>query len=300
MVTSISPIFILGMQRGGTNLVLNLLRSHPECCWPDGELHEVIRGRRDDGVVGIIRKAIWYLPIALRHGDVLHPMCVPASGLLAGGQGWLIRQALARSVLLNRPKVRDFQAQLPDGGAALPGQGRRMLCKVVNGNTALAWDLERLYGEARFLGIVRHPFAVCEGLMRRGASLGQAVYVYNAFADTIMRLEQEERSISVLRYEDIVADPISAARQAYAHCDLDGDRVEWVCLQEKGSDADGAVSKVNRFYRLSEIGQHMRGGLNEAQAGRLSDADREMIASECSVALARFGYDDGNREVEGG
>jgi hypothetical protein len=295
MDVNLVPVFVLGMQRGGTNLVLNLLRSHPDCCWPDGELHEVIRGRRSDGLLGVFRKVIWYLPVAARHGDVFHPMRVPPSGMLAGLRGRLIRQAIDGSVRTNRPKVRGFQQQLPDGDAAVSGQGRRMVCKVVNGNTALAWDLERLYDGAHFLGIVRHPFAVCEGLMRRGASLKLAIQIYNAFVATLMELESEGRSIVILRYEDVITDPQSAARQAYSHCSLDEERVEWVCLEEKSPGPDGAVSKVNRYYRLSEIGDHMRAGLNEAQAERLSDNDCELIASECRVALERFGYDEGNR-----
>ena len=39
------PIFILGIQRGGTNQILNILRSHPATSWPQGEFHEVFRPR---------------------------------------------------------------------------------------------------------------------------------------------------------------------------------------------------------------------------------------------------------------
>ena len=39
------PIFLLGIQRGGTNQILNILRSHPATFWPSGEFHEVFRPR---------------------------------------------------------------------------------------------------------------------------------------------------------------------------------------------------------------------------------------------------------------
>lgn len=57
--------------------------------------------------------------------------------------------------------------------------------------------------------------------MRRGASLVQAIHIYNSFLATIMRLESDGHAIVVLRYEDVIADPLGATRQAYAHCDLD-------------------------------------------------------------------------------
>ena len=39
------PIFIIGFARGGTNIILNLLRSHPDVCSPRGETDQVFRGK---------------------------------------------------------------------------------------------------------------------------------------------------------------------------------------------------------------------------------------------------------------
>ena len=39
---------MVGFARGGTNLVLNLLRSHPDLASPRGETHEVFRGKASE------------------------------------------------------------------------------------------------------------------------------------------------------------------------------------------------------------------------------------------------------------
>ena len=50
MMFNQKPIFIVAFARGGSNILLNLLRSHPEVCSPRGETHEVFRGKGDDPV----------------------------------------------------------------------------------------------------------------------------------------------------------------------------------------------------------------------------------------------------------
>ena len=84
------PIFLLGIQRGGTNQVLNILRSHPATCWPQGEFHEIFRprGLRAEGPARLWQKLRRYAPILLTAGDILDPDRPPRRpGLLAGRRG---------------------------------------------------------------------------------------------------------------------------------------------------------------------------------------------------------------------
>ena len=102
------PIFLLGIQRGGTNQVLNVLRSHPATYWPGGELHEVFRPRSlyGEGPRRAARKLLRYAPILLTAGDILDVDRPPRrAGLLAGARGRALAAGLARSAALNRPSV---------------------------------------------------------------------------------------------------------------------------------------------------------------------------------------------------
>ena len=67
------PIFLVGLSRAGTNLVLNLLRSHPEVCSPRGETHEVFRGKPTEPRGARAAKRLRALPIRLLQGrDPFH------------------------------------------------------------------------------------------------------------------------------------------------------------------------------------------------------------------------------------
>lgn len=278
------------MQRGGTNIAVNLIRSHPDCYWPDGELQEVLRGRSADGVVRRIGKLAWYVPIVLRHGDLLHPMRRQTDGTLSGLTGCWLKTAIERSVKKNRAAVRAYHDRLQETAAADRPDGTRMLLKVINGNTSLAPDLGRLYEGAVFVAIVRHPYAVCEGLMWRGAGLEQAIRTYRSFIETVFDLEREAFYVTVVRYEDLVRDPVCLAKHMYAQCGLDERRLDWVRLQDKTRDAAGNSVRVEKLYRLDKIGQHMKTDLNEKQAKTLSVDQRTRIASACKQTMERFDY----------
>ena len=54
------PIFIVAFARGGSGILLNVLRSHPLVCSPTGELQEVIYGKRytHESVLRIMEKRL--------------------------------------------------------------------------------------------------------------------------------------------------------------------------------------------------------------------------------------------------
>lgn len=287
-----SPIFVLGMQRGGTNLAVNLMRAHPACCWPDGELHEVLRGRRAEGLASRLGKLAWYVPIMLCSGDFMHPMRSHGRDDLAGVRGRIVKAAIERCIRRNRAAVRAYHDRLRGEATDVRPPATRMVLKVVNGNVPFAWDLERLYGGATFVGIVRHPYAVCEGLMWRGLDLEHAIGVCRSVAATLLDLERErgDDGLTLIRYEDLVREPVERARELYRRCGLDPGNVVWVRLQDKTRDAAGRSLREDRFYRFNEIGRHMRADLNERQSRCLSLAQRARIAHACGRMMQRFDY----------
>ena len=109
------PVFLLGIQRGGTNQLLNILRSHPDTSWPQGEFHEVFRwrGLRREGARAVLAKTLRYAPIRLGAGDILDPdRRAPRAGLLVGRRGRAVAAGLAAATAANRGAVRDYKAAL--------------------------------------------------------------------------------------------------------------------------------------------------------------------------------------------
>ena len=59
------PIFINGFQRGGTNIMMNLILSHPHVCkLSHSETHRIFYGREDQPVGRWFRRAL-YAPLVL-------------------------------------------------------------------------------------------------------------------------------------------------------------------------------------------------------------------------------------------
>ena len=292
------PIFLLGIQRGGTNQVLNILRSHPETTWPQGEFHEVFRwrGLRREGPRAVIAKMARYAPVRIGLGDILDPdRRPPRAGLLAGRRGRAVAAGLAAATAANLPAVMGYKAALREhgllDGAAAPG---RMLVKVMNYNLVFAPDLAALYPGAVFVGLIRDAVAVCEGHVARGASVAAAAEAWAFAAGQLIELEARLK-LRVWRFEDLVADTAGVAQAIYGFCGLDPGAARGVCLQDKERiiDAGGRIRgnrKVALFYGFDEMGRHMRADANAGARARMDPAAARAIVARCAPMLRHFGY----------
>ena len=138
------PIFLLGIQRGGTNQVLNILRSHPATSWPEGEFHEVFRprGLRARGRSGRCASSPLRADLAHRRR---HPRPRPAAAARGAARrgarpgGRRRARALGRA---NRASVAAYKAELRRQGCLRRHPPPdRMLAKALNYNLAFVPDL---------------------------------------------------------------------------------------------------------------------------------------------------------------
>lgn len=295
------PIFILGIQRGGTNQILNILRSHPATLWPQGEFHEVFRPRslRAEKTRGLA-KLRRYAPIWLTAGDILDPDTPPRRpGLLAGARGRAVRAGLEGSAAANHGSVAAYKAALRQRGffAADAAPPDRMLTKALNYNLAFVPDLLALWPDARFVGVIRDGRAVCEGHIARGTSVAGASAVYAFVGRQLIDLEAAGLPLRTWRFEDLLADAAGTTAAIYDFCGLDPAATRGVCLQDKERipKAGGGVAgmkKVSLFYTFEEMGRHMRGDANASALARLPAAALAEITARCGPVLSHFGYAD--------
>ena len=288
------PIFLLGLQRGGTNQILNILRSHPDTCWPDGEFHQVFRPRFGprERFHRSLEKLVDYSAYVVTSGDALNPHAPPPQRALRGWRGAWAKRRIARRTRQNAAAVGRFKQELP--GVAGPG-GERVVVKLVDYNVGLAADLHRLYPDAIFVGLIRDPLPVCEGRTARGRALEKAIATYNYFGAALARLEASDARVLTVRFEDLVTRAEPVARTILAHCELDPEAIRGVLLQEKGrvTDADGGVVGIEKSARVlpfADIGRHMRADANARSIDRLDGARRLRIVEGCASVMAHFGY----------
>lgn len=292
------PIFLLGVQRGGTNQALNILRSHPDTYWPQGEFHEVFRPRGLRGAPpgATLQKLARYAPIWIGAGDILDPDRAAGGPGLAGRRGRAAAAGLRGAAAANRPAVARYKAALREHGLLDAGaEPSRLLVKVMNYNLRFAEDLAALYPQAVFVGLIRDAAAVCEGHVARGASVAAAAAAWVFVADRLIALEAAGLALRVWRFEDLLADAGGVARAIYGFAGLDPAAARGVCLQDKAriTGADGAVrgvQKTEHFYSFDAMSRHMRADANAGARARLPEAARAEIAARCAPQLRHFGY----------
>ncbi|MGR3594054.1 MAG: sulfotransferase family protein [Limimaricola soesokkakensis] len=288
------PIFLLGLQRGGTNQILNALRSHPDTYWPNGELHEVLRPRRPASLAAL-RCWAGYLPTLMRRGDVLNPRRPPGP-LGARDLKWL-HAALMRACADNTGEVRRYRRALAEQGFGPEAGsfGSRLVVKLVNYNVGLAPDLARIYPDATFIGLMRDPFGICESMMARGARPETILPLYRYVGERLLDLEAQGLPVTIIRLEDMVADFRQVVENVYAACGLDANATSGLCLQRKERvlAPDGrlvGMNKIDTFHAFDSVNAHMRKDVNRAARAGLPPQAVNGVLHSCSALMERFGY----------
>ena len=170
-----SPIVVFGFQRGGTNILTNLLSSHPDTQRLGAEFHELFLGR-DEHPVRTWAVRLAGSPVILATGAPdLWPYRYHERSPLPG---WV--RPYARSLLFASRWRRFRWADRPAGHRShLRRAQSRPIVKAVNGLVFALPVFESLYPDARYVILVRDPFALGQGFIRRGWSAERFASMYD-------------------------------------------------------------------------------------------------------------------------
>ena len=301
------PIFIVAFAYGGSNILLNLLRTHPDVCSPRGELNEVFKGKAAESITTRLAKKLRYLPCVIGEGqDVFRP------------NDWVARKPFSkrtqnrvdRILFQEKLRARDASQNLyKSEGVEYSDQEiaeGRLLSKNLNGLIHVTDELMKMYPDATFLALVRNGFAVCEGHSRRGYDLERFCRNYELGCQKMIADANRHPNYHLLRYEEIIADPLESLRSIYRLAHLDVNKVKKVRLETKKvmrSDGShgyvhGAKERQVMWYPLEEFDKHFRPDANENQIKRLSKEQQATIVNHCEKSLRHFGYLQTPRPVD--
>jgi protein-tyrosine sulfotransferase len=203
------PVFVLCNGRSGSTLLRFLLDAHPDlACPPETNLPALC------AQLATVWSLIEGAPLSINRGD--EPPEIPDAAISG------IRQTMDRMV-----------------GSYLARRGKKRYCDKSLGTARFAELLLRVYPEAKFLCLYRHPMDVVAsaieacpwGLNGYGfdpyiaTTPGNAVmavarfWVDNAAATLAAEEQFADRSLRV-RYEDLVADPESVAAGVFEFLDV--------------------------------------------------------------------------------
>ena len=290
-----APIFVIGFQRGGTNILTNLLGSHPDTRFLGRETHMVFYGKRREPVLKWFRRLI-YLP------------------LLLGARGHIFRPAsLSERRSLPRPLMRytdlllyrESMANLSDtpeasgNSSRLRARERRLLGKNVNGMVFVTPIFREMYPDATFIALVRNGLALCEGYTRRGMPAAVFGEIYKKVSQRMLEDAANLPNYHIVRFENLISNPLGVMQDVYRHASLDVSAVGKYRLQAKQSTQrdgrrtyafGGQQDREVRWFDPSEIGGCFRQDVDTSQIALLGERERSEFLRVAGGAMERLGY----------
>jgi hypothetical protein len=291
-----APIFVNGFKYGGTNLIMNLLASHPDVCWLSGETQFVFNGRRHR--LDRWLRRLFYLPIRISPGDhLLHrtkdidaQRRVPRFMMPYVDLFFFADKMTTQNNRFKQENVRYVLKEL---------KNCRFLAKNVNGLVLASDIFSEMYPDATFIALVRNGLALCEGFMRRGWSAQEVGRMYETVCQKMLHDSRAMPNYRIVRFEEMVSDPVGFMKKIYSFAGLDADRVEKVRLQAKRSmnkdgtrnyTFGGSKDRETHWFSIEELGSNVRNDVNANQIARLNAADRETFLKQAGNSMEILGY----------
>jgi hypothetical protein len=249
------PVFVVGTMRSGSTLFRLILDAHPRICISE-----------ETGFMGALT-ATKTIP-AWHHGE-----------------GWFRRLGWTDEEFDAR--LRDFYSGLFERHAL--AQGKQRWGEKTPFHSRHMAEMARVFPDAVFVGIVRHPGAVVQSLMSKfHYGIDDAAAYWDTTNREILRrgLELGDRRFSMLRYEDLVQHPDPTLREL----------MDW--LGESWSDdllRHNDVQAARGAPRISAGNTRTRDPINPELADRwaeeLTVTDIERLAARTGAVAGFLGYD---------
>jgi len=299
MMLNKKPIFINGFARGGSNIIMNLLLSHPEVCISSGETHKVFKGTKWDSNIDVIKKRLFYdLPIRLLSGqDIFNINSLKKRKTISPFLQRYIDKILFEGRFTARLSTHNLYKydNIPYTKEEI--ENCRLLTKGLNGVVYTVDIFNQMYPDAVFFGLVRNGLAICEGYVRRGVPSIEIGRMYKKIAKKLLSSNTQIENSHLVFYEDMVKDPLGFMRQIYSYANLDMGKVKKVRLQSKKMMGTDGKRKIHRgtdrevfWYELSEFHKFISPDINENQIKKLSKKDKSIFLSVAGDEMEELGY----------
>ena len=166
-----------GFSFGGTNLLMNLLASHPDITMLSGETHEVFFSKPNNKIIDKAIRRFFYLPVRIASGQhFFGKWCYEERNNIPG----LLRHYI--DLIFYIDKINNSNNEFKSEGVKYTAseiRNSRFFTKNMNGVVFACRRLSEIYPDATFISLVRNGFALCEGYVRRGWNAEKVGKMYN-------------------------------------------------------------------------------------------------------------------------
>ncbi|MEM6325519.1 MAG: sulfotransferase [Bacteroidota bacterium] len=287
------PIFLNCYSRGGSNILWNLFLTHPDVCSPIRETLDIFyrdlpRPRRE-GVTAALLARQW--------GLFDQWNLAPRGPVPGAAQRYIDRMLFEWKM----KTLEDDEMRLKAEGEAYTREEverSRLVAKNNNGLTFLSDLFGDMYPGATFFALVRHPVPLYESHRRRNLtdSVESFASFYRAIATRMLNDAERMERYHVLRFGDVLADPVAVMHELYAKADLDPSHVTKVRLKAKphltpdGQQATGFTVGEHYWFEPENVHALLDPNVNTYSAELLTKAEQDRLLALTADVRARLGY----------
>lgn len=272
-------IVISGFSRGGTNLLWNILQSHPQICSVRYETGTIFRKRRHNfsRVISFFEKT----------GFIKKPFF----------QKILDYQFYRYKV--SNFKHPDNKYKYENVNYTKEEVSNSALCfKSTNMDITYTDILHQMYPNLYFIALTRNGYAVAEGHRRRGTSVDKFAGLYSDVAKQIKQYSESLEHFKLVHFEDIIEDPFGISKELFDFLDCKPKELKKLRLKSK-KVTNIAGEHVTNFGKEGEkywfdhqsIGNILKPSVNRNQIKKLSPEVISNFNNKVDGTMQYFGYD---------
>lgn len=272
-------IVISGFSRGGTNILWNILQSHPEICSVRYETGTIFRKTRHkfSRVISLFQKTglietkigqtvLDYQFYRYKRSNYKHPF----------------NKYKFENVKYTKQEVIDSA-----------------LCfKSTNMDINYTEVLRRMYPDLYLIALTRNGYAVAEGHKRRGRSIDSFADLYCDVADQMQYYSKTLKHFKLVRFEDMLNDPFKIARELFEFLDCKPFELEKLRLKSKkvitktGNHTTNFGEENEKYwFDRTNITDLIKPNVNSNQIKKLLPEEIILFNNKVTEAMEYFGYD---------
>lgn len=279
-------ILICGYSRGGTNILWNILQSHPKICSTRHELGSIFKKTK-------YLKFSRFISIARKLG-ILHT-------------------SLTRFIIdyqLHRYKMetlwrRDNQFKTENNIYSREEVKNAALClKSVDWDIHFTELLLEIYPDMYIIMLTRNGYAVANGHLRRGISIPETATLYKEIGRIMHSISHKHPKTFFVKFEDFIGKPFEIAEKLYQFTETEPSEIERLRLKSKIIVNEDKIQvpkfgEVNRKYWFGRdtVADLIDTEINQKQINQLSPDQIKEYNSIAADILTEFGYDVLNPET---
>ena len=274
-------VVVNALSRGGSNILWNILQSHPRLCSPIRETGELIF-------------------------DEIAPFnLLPPSAAKRLAASAIVRRVGRRYLrrVFDALKRRNFEHH--DNGTKAEGVPYRLdeiedsipCFKGVDSDVALSGLLDAIYGNVAHVALVRNGYAVCNGWMRRGVSAEEAGRRYAGLVRRILKTRESQGVFVLVKFEEMMRDPFGTAERLFRSLGLQPTRLPKLRLKSKrvlnaagAHEARFGEEGSKYWFDRGEIAEVLDVEVDNHQGSQLDAASREAFERKARGVLEELGY----------